>query len=268
MRWLALVLLVGCAHGRASSGGSAVRSLTASLQARPGKWCSSVYVTREGKVLQGERGGCRVELGFAVLPSGEQAVRLPAPDERSLAFTGTIRASALVRRWVGIAAPATRSKPWEVRLVDDPVGLGLTEAEALSFDLRPHRLLAVEITDTDRFTRSPMPFLYGVDDPAGAWRADPRYCVDELASNVHLYPASGGDVARRAWLERDELRPVAVACSHTHANVFVLDLGDRDEEAFDVQVTFGNRIPLQFRLAFHRDDNVVGLEVVVPPAEL
>lgn len=265
MRWLLLLTLLGCAHRSGGRGGS----LEASLQARPGKWCSSTYVTSAGKVLRGERGGCRVELGFVLAPAGEQTLRLPAPDDRSAPVTTTLRADAVLRRWVSVAAPVSRTKPWEVRLLDEPVGPSNAEQRAaLSFDLRPRRLITVEVTDVDRYTQSPMPFDYGVRDPGEAWRRDPQYCLRELAQHVHFYHASPADVAQRAWRAADELRPVAIACSPTHAHAFLVDLGETSAASYDVQVTFGNRVPLQFRVAFDPDDNVVGIEAVVPPAEL
>jgi hypothetical protein len=269
MRWAwRVALLVGCAHhGGAGRGGA--HQLTASLQARPGKWCSSVYVTSEGKVLRGERGGCRIELGFELDPVSEQVIRLPAPDDRSGPYFGTLRGDRVLRRWVSIAAPVSRTKPWQVRLLDEEVSTSATaQREALAYDLRPHRLIAVEVTDVDRYSQSPMPFEYGVRDPGQAWKLDPRYCVTELVNNVHIYPAWSGDVGERAWRRADRITPVAVGCSPTHAHVFVLDLGDQSAEAYDIQVTFGNRLPLQFRVGFHRDDNVVGIEAVVPPASL
>ncbi len=238
------------------------------LATRPGRWCSETTVTYEGSVRRTSQIGCDVEMSVDLVPTRAYAIRMPAPDARSTPILRTVRAETIRRRRVTLSDPRGRSSVWSAHVADDQVGPdGVSLSEARRYDLRQHRFVAFDIADTRRDNGSAFPFRTGIEGmPWEAYKADTTYC-HAFARDVHLYAASKDDVQDRTWREVDEIKPSQVLCSHTHDNVFVVDLGNLDEGRYDIQVTLDNRDPVVFRLDMDPVDNYAVVQVVVRPSE-
>lgn len=265
---LLLTTVASCAHTRGARGTSSSQILL-ELATRPGRWCSATTVTYEGTRMKTERIGCDVEMAFDLIPQRSFLVKMPLPDDRSAPIQRTVEAEGIARRQLTLSDPRGRGTPWAVRVADDVVGMGgIGVTEARRFDLRRHRYLVFDVSDTRRDDGSAFPFRTGIEGmPWEAIRADGNYCAS-FARDIHVFPALAGPVESRTWPAAQEIDKHTVYCSHTHDNVFVLDLGGREEGTYDIQVTLDNRDPVLFRLAMHPDDNYAVVNVVVKPSEL
>lgn len=264
----ALLILSACPKSGGGTGGDDDR-IVLELATRPGRWCSETTVTYEGTRMKTDRIGCDVEIAFDLVPERAYAFKMPMPDDRSAPIQRTVTATSISRRQVTLSDPRGRGTPWAVRVADDVVGMGgVGITEGRRFDLRRHRYLVFDVSDTRRDDGSAFPFRTGIDGmPWEAFREDVHYC-DSFAKDVHVFPSVNQPVEERRWDIGQEIDKLTVVCSHTHDNVFLVDLGGRDEGTFDIQVTLDNRDPVLFRLATHPDDNYAVVNVVVKPSEI
>lgn len=263
---LLLLTLAACATAGRSTKGDRI---LLELATRPGRWCSETTITYEGTRMRTERLGCDVEIAFDLIPPRAYAFKMPAPDDRSAPIQRSVSADGIARRRVTISDPRGAGAPWAIRVADDVVGMGgLDLTEARAYDLRRHRFMVFDVSDTRRDDGSAFPFRTGIDGmPWEAYRADAAYCA-AFARDIHVFPASDGPVEERRWSPSQEIDKRTVTCSHTHDNVFLVDLGMRDEPSFDIKVTLDNRDPILFRLLTHPDDNVAIVSAVLKPSEL
>lgn len=255
------MLLAGCPKSSSK--------LDLGMTPRAGRLCSGTTVGFADVEVKTVDLACHVVMTFDLAPAGQITVAMPPPSGRSGRVAKTVRADGVVRRRVEVGDARARADSWRIRLADDGVGpAGMTLAEASDYRFADHWVVVFVLSDT---ARSGTVFPFPVHPGTSAhrlWDADPRWCAEDLAASVQLFPATDGRVQDRVrWSAVEALKDLPVACSHTHAHVFAVDLGGLGETALDVKVELNNRSPRLFRLIRDPEDNLTIVDVIVEPLE-
>lgn len=227
----------------------------------PGRACDEVTVTTSSMNFETYRVGCNGTVAFEVAGKAPFEVHLPPMSDRSGPVVVEDQPGDLRRRVVELGQLAG-DDPWRVRVGDDRFVAGDPGVdEARVFPFSGHRYVVLTVWDTSR-SGIPSPFPFSDQRARDRFADNIAYCRP-YADQVRIHAADPSRPVRERSLDvASRLRP-PTWCSHTHENVWAVDLAGMDVDAIDVAVILGAREPRRFRVNLPTGGNYTVLNVIV-----